>query len=83
MTGRHERGRRLASEREDLIASGVDPADLVVPLAPDHEVVSDPGLGVPTVRLLAAALAGVLVVLLLLLAPGSLFGVAGLLWTIL
>lgn len=30
-----ERGRRLASTREDLIASGVDPAELPVPLHPD------------------------------------------------
>lgn len=29
-----EDGRRLASEREDLIAQGVDPAELLVPLAP-------------------------------------------------
>lgn len=31
---REEEGRRLASERDDLIAAGVDPADLLVPLAP-------------------------------------------------
>jgi hypothetical protein len=29
-----EAGRRLASEREDLIAQGIDPADLTVPLDP-------------------------------------------------
>lgn len=29
-----ENGRRLASERDDLIAAGVDPADLIVPIAP-------------------------------------------------
>lgn len=29
-----EQGRRLASEREDLIAGGADPADLIVPLHP-------------------------------------------------
>lgn len=29
-----ERGRRLASERDDLIAAGVDPGDLDVPLHP-------------------------------------------------
>lgn len=29
-----EQGRRLASQREDLIAQGVDPADLDVPLHP-------------------------------------------------
>lgn len=29
-----ERGRRLASEREDLIAAGVDPAELLIPLHP-------------------------------------------------
>lgn len=29
-----EEGRRLASQRDDLIAQGVDPADLAVPLAP-------------------------------------------------
>lgn len=31
-----EQGRRLASEREDLIAQGVDPADLLIPLAPEE-----------------------------------------------
>lgn len=30
-----EEGRQLASEREDLIAGGADPAELEVPLAPD------------------------------------------------
>lgn len=31
-----EQGRRLASEREDLIAAGVDhPRNLLIPLAPD------------------------------------------------
>lgn len=29
-----EQGRRLASEREDLIAAGADPQELVIPLAP-------------------------------------------------
>lgn len=29
-----EAGRRLASERDDLIAQGVDPAELVVPIGP-------------------------------------------------
>ncbi len=29
-----ERGRQLASERDDLIAQGVNPADLTIPLAP-------------------------------------------------
>lgn len=29
-----EQGRTLASEREELIADGVDPAELVIPLAP-------------------------------------------------
>lgn len=29
-----EEGRRLASERDDLIASGVDPSELLVPRAP-------------------------------------------------
>ena len=29
-----ERGRRLASQREDFIAAGVDPADLLIPLHP-------------------------------------------------
>lgn len=32
-----EEGRRLASERESLIAAGVDPAELDVPLAPETE----------------------------------------------
>lgn len=30
-----EQGRRLASQRDNLIAQGVDPSDLDVPLAPD------------------------------------------------
>lgn len=30
-----ERGRRLASKREDLIAAGADPAELPVPLHPE------------------------------------------------
>ena len=29
-----ERGRQLASQREDLIAAGVDPAELLIPLHP-------------------------------------------------
>lgn len=33
-----ERGRRLASERDDLIAAGVDPGDLAVPVAPGQLV---------------------------------------------
>jgi len=32
-----EQGRRLASERDDLIARGVDPGELLVPLAPYQE----------------------------------------------
>jgi hypothetical protein len=32
-----ESGRVLASLREDLIAQGVDPAELLVPVAPDDE----------------------------------------------
>lgn len=32
-----EQGRRLASERDDLIAQGVDPAELIVPLAPRED----------------------------------------------
>ena len=32
-----ERGRRLASEREDLIAQGIDPRDLDIPLHPEHQ----------------------------------------------
>lgn len=32
-----EEGRRLASERENLIARGADPTDLAVPLAPLEE----------------------------------------------
>lgn len=34
---RAEEGRRLASEREDLIASGVDPQELLIPLHPDTD----------------------------------------------
>lgn len=37
-----ENGRRLASERDDLIAAGVDPNDLVIPLAPIDD---EEGLG--------------------------------------
>lgn len=33
-----ERGRRLASQREDLIAAGHDPADLPIPLHPIEPV---------------------------------------------
>ena len=29
-----EEGRKLASQRDNLIAQGVDPADLAIPLAP-------------------------------------------------
>jgi len=29
-----EQGRRLASKRDDLIAAGVDPSDLLIPLHP-------------------------------------------------
>lgn len=32
-----EQGRRLASERDDLIAQGVNPSELLVPLAPAVE----------------------------------------------
>lgn len=39
-----EEGRRLASEREGLVAAGVDPAELAVPLAP-VPVLPDPGRG--------------------------------------
>jgi hypothetical protein len=31
-----ERGRRLASEREDLVAAGVNPAELLIPAYPDE-----------------------------------------------
>lgn len=37
-----EQGRRLASEREDLIAAGVDPAELHVPLPHTHHWHRDP-----------------------------------------
>lgn len=33
-----EQGRQLASEREDLIAQGVDPSILAVPLCPEPDV---------------------------------------------
>jgi hypothetical protein len=33
-----ETGRRLASEREDLIAAGADPADLLIPIHPEDAV---------------------------------------------
>lgn len=32
-----EEGRRLASERDDLITRGVDPADLLIPLYPQED----------------------------------------------
>jgi hypothetical protein len=38
-----EYGRWLASWREDLIAQGVDPAELAVPLAPPEEPNTDRG----------------------------------------
>jgi hypothetical protein len=38
--GLMESGRKLASEREDLIAQGVDPAELEIPLAPADPDVS-------------------------------------------
>lgn len=37
-----ENGRRLASERDDLIAAGVDPSELLIPLAPIDD---EEGLG--------------------------------------
>lgn len=40
-----ENGRRLASERDDLIASGVDPADLLVPKAPLADIDDEEGIG--------------------------------------
>lgn len=36
-----ERGRQLASEREDLIAGGVDPKELLIPLAPIESSTKD------------------------------------------
>lgn len=36
-----EQGRRLASWRDDLIASGVDPSELIVPVAPDDTPTTD------------------------------------------
>lgn len=35
------RGRRLASQRDDLIAAGADPSELAIPLAPRRR----PGIG--------------------------------------
>lgn len=40
-----EQGRRLATTREDLIAAGVDPDELPVPLYPVPPAVPDPGQG--------------------------------------
>jgi len=40
----HERGRQLASQREDLIASGANPAELAVPLRPVPPSGADPRL---------------------------------------
>lgn len=40
-----ENGRRLASERDDLIASGANPADLLVPKAPLAEIDDEEGIG--------------------------------------
>jgi len=36
-----EQGRQLASQRDDLIAQGVDPAELAVPIAPVSEPQSE------------------------------------------
>lgn len=43
VTSLAEEGRRLASEREDLIALGVDPADLVIPTHPGDVQEPDDG----------------------------------------
>lgn len=42
-----EQGRRLASERDDLIAQGVDPTELAVPIHPEVRLPStvDPSIG--------------------------------------
>jgi hypothetical protein len=32
-----EQGRQLASERDDLIAAGVDPSELAIPIAPEED----------------------------------------------
>lgn len=54
-----ERGRRLASERDDLIAAGADPAELVVPLAPPTAPVVDRDALVDVLRPLIGAHADV------------------------
>lgn len=41
LVSQSEQGRRLASEREDLIAAGVDPAELAIPL--DGGDATEPG----------------------------------------
>lgn len=46
-----EQGRRLASEREELIAQGVDPAALEVPLAPAGAAATLPTAGPRTFTL--------------------------------
>lgn len=38
----HEQGRRLASQREDLIAAGANPAELAVPLRPVPPAADEP-----------------------------------------
>ena len=54
-----EQGRRLASRRDDLIAAGVDPAELIVPLHPielrsrhigRHAELPDPDADTPLVE---------------------------------
>lgn len=43
-----EEGRRLASDREDLIAQGVDPDELTVPLAPPRGITAAGGWCAPS-----------------------------------
>jgi hypothetical protein len=56
-----ERGRQLASEREDLIAAGADPRELLIPLHPHDArptVPAAPPLGVGTSEVATDAQAG-------------------------
>lgn len=41
--GLAEEGRRLASRREDLIAAGIDPSLLAIPLHPDTTALAEEG----------------------------------------
>lgn len=67
-----EQGRRLASERDDLIAQGVDPAELVVPLAPSSSATWPSSAAGYTKAIAAAGAAGLVLLVAVLLHLGAL-----------